>query len=110
MFQDVWVIKFPWAKIIIGPKEKMTHVSCRICNEVENREKLLVLKFDGLQKHACYWKKMSTHPRVVVSQYYISNISQHVKNETQYAIFHGRTFMAQQVANGNSIRCKRKFI
>jgi len=48
VFQDVWAIKFPSAKIVIGPKGKMTHVSCRICNEVEKRKKLLVLKFDGL--------------------------------------------------------------
>ncbi len=88
MFQDVWAIKFPWVKIVIGPKGKMTHVSCRICNEVENREKLLVLKFDGLQKHASCWKTMCTHPRVVVSQYYISNFSQQVKNEQHYVIFH----------------------
>jgi len=32
---------------------------------------------------------MSTHPRVVVSQYYISNTSQHVKNERHYAVFVG---------------------
>ncbi len=81
MFQDVWAIKLPWVKIVIGPEGKMTHVSCKFCNEVEKREKLMVLKFDGLQKHASHWKTMSTHPKVVVSQYYISNISQHVKNE-----------------------------
>jgi hypothetical protein len=63
----------------------------------------LVLKFDGLQKHVGCWKTMSTHPRVVVSQYYISNISQHVKNEWHYVIFHGWTFVVQQVANGDPI-------
>jgi hypothetical protein len=50
VFQDVWAIKVPWAKAIIGPKVLMTQVRCRICSEVEKRYKLLVPKFDGLQK------------------------------------------------------------
>jgi hypothetical protein len=45
---------------------------------------------------------MSTHPMMVVSQYYISNTSQHVKNERHYVVFHGPTFVVQQVANGDS--------
>lgn len=48
MFQNVWAIKFPWAKVVIGLEGKMTHVRCRICNEVGKRKKFLVLKFDGL--------------------------------------------------------------
>jgi hypothetical protein len=79
----------------------MTHVSCRICNELGKKKKLLFFKFDGLQKHAGCWKTMSTHPRMVVSQYYISNTSQHVKNERHYVVLHGPTFVVQQVANGD---------
>lgn len=48
MFQNVWAIKFPWAKVVIGLEGKMTHVRCRICNEVGKRKKFLVPKFDGL--------------------------------------------------------------
>ncbi len=34
---------------------QIDEVRCRICNEVKKRGKLLVLKFDELQKHAsCY--------------------------------------------------------
>jgi len=48
----IWAIKLPWVETIIGPKEKMTQVKCKICSEVEKRKKMLVPKFDGLQKHA----------------------------------------------------------
>jgi hypothetical protein len=34
---------------------------CKICNEVEKREKLLLPKFDGLQKHVGRLKAITTH-------------------------------------------------
>jgi hypothetical protein len=110
VFQVFWAIKFPGVIIVIGLEGKMTHVSCRMCNEVEKRKKLLDFTFDGLQKHARHWKTMFTQPRVVVTRYYISNTSQPVKNELHYVVFDGQTFVVQQVANGDPIGCKRKFV
>ncbi len=40
---------------------------CKICDEVEKREKLLLPKFDGLQKHVGHLKATTTHPGVVVN-------------------------------------------
>jgi hypothetical protein len=31
---------------------KLNMFCCKICNEINGREKLLVLKFDNLEKHA----------------------------------------------------------
>jgi hypothetical protein len=46
-----------------------------ICNEVEKKKKLLVPKFDGLQKHVGQWKVTTTHARVAIGHSYISNIN-----------------------------------
>ncbi len=52
MFQDTnWVAKLPWAKVVVGCNGKLNMVCCKICNEIDGREKLLVLKFDNLEKH-----------------------------------------------------------
>jgi hypothetical protein len=37
-----WAAKFPWADVIMGEDGKMHHVWCKICINVEWREKLLV--------------------------------------------------------------------
>jgi hypothetical protein len=47
-FQDIWVAKLLWAKIVIGEDGRLSMVRCKVCNVVEHHEKLLVPKFDGL--------------------------------------------------------------
>lgn len=89
MFQYIWVIKLPWVEVVVNFKRKMTQVRCRIHSKVQKKEKALVPKFDGLQKHASHRKTTFTRSWAVVGQYYISNTSQHAKNEWQYATFHG---------------------
>jgi hypothetical protein len=51
IFQDVWAAKLPWAKVILGANGKMNSVMCRVCSQIEGRKKLLVPKFDNLQKY-----------------------------------------------------------
>jgi hypothetical protein len=63
-------------------------VRCRICNEVKKRGKLLVLKFDELQKPCKLLQSNICMFTVVVDQYYMSTTSQHVKNKWWYATFH----------------------
>jgi hypothetical protein len=74
-------LNFLWAKAIIGNDGKMTQVRCIICSQVEKRQKLLVLKLDGLRKHASCRKTTSMGLGVVVSEYYMNSSSQHVKNK-----------------------------
>jgi hypothetical protein len=46
------VAKLPWAEAMKGPNGKLSMVKCKVCSSVEKIDKLLVLKFDDLQKHA----------------------------------------------------------
>ncbi len=50
-FQDSWVAKFLWVKLCVGSNGNLHTVKCRICNEVEGTNKLLLLKWDCLYKH-----------------------------------------------------------
>jgi hypothetical protein len=36
---------------VVGWNGKLNMVCCKICNEIDGREKLLALKFDNLEKH-----------------------------------------------------------
>jgi hypothetical protein len=60
-------------------------VCCKICSLVENKNKLLNPKLDGLQKHVGKKKALVFRPRVLVGDYYISNDSQHQRNERVHA-------------------------
>ncbi len=40
----MWVAKLPWAKAMVGCDGKFNMVCCKICNELDGREKLLVHK------------------------------------------------------------------
>jgi hypothetical protein len=46
----MWASKLPWFKVVMGCDGKLNMVCCKIYNEIDGREKLLVPKFDGLQK------------------------------------------------------------
>ncbi len=43
--------KLPKAKEVVECHRKLTMVHCKVCNKIEGHEKLLVPKFDSLQKH-----------------------------------------------------------
>jgi hypothetical protein len=51
----------------------MTQVNVKFVMKLKKKKKLLVPKFDGLQKYASQWKVITTHPKVVIGHYYISN-------------------------------------
>jgi hypothetical protein len=42
--------KLPWVKAMLSANGKMMMVKCKVCEDVESWKKLLVLKFDGLDK------------------------------------------------------------
>ncbi len=50
-FQYIWVVKFQWAKLVVGVHGKLHYMWCKICTNVEHREKLLVPKLGVLYKH-----------------------------------------------------------
>ncbi len=77
----MWVVNLPWVEVVVGCNGKLNMVCCKICKEFDGREKLLVLKFDSLQKHVGWRKCKVTCLRVIVGQYFMSTNSQHAKNE-----------------------------
>jgi hypothetical protein len=60
---------------------KLSMVKCKVCSFVEKENKLFVLKFDGLQKHAKQWKVIVVQFSVKVGEYFMNLNNQHVKNE-----------------------------
>ncbi len=79
-FQDTWATKLPWAKLVIGEDNKLHHVRCKVCTDVEHREKLLVLKLDGLHKHNGKRKCKCAKLGQIVGEYYTSFDTQLAKN------------------------------
>ncbi len=81
MFQDIWVVKLPWAIAMMGPNGKLSMVKCKVCSSVENIDKLRILKFDDLHKHVGERKVTFAKPSVKVGEYFMSLNNQHVKHE-----------------------------
>jgi len=59
----------------------MKMVTCKICTNVERREKLVVLKFNSLIKHSRFRKCVLFRLAFVVEKYFVNPINIHVKNE-----------------------------
>jgi len=51
-FQDVWALKMPWAKPIFNEVGMVTFVKCHVCFKIEKKDKVLVVKWDSIEKHA----------------------------------------------------------
>ncbi len=104
------VAKLPWAEAMKGPNGKLSMVKCKVCSSVEKIDKLLVLKFDDLQKHARQWKATIAKPDVKVGEYFMSLNNQHAKNEWQFATMHVRGPIIDKVNDGLHIEKKWKFL
>jgi hypothetical protein len=50
-FQDVWVAKLPWAEPHLDGEGVLVAVNCRIYSTINGKPKLIVLKWDHLEKH-----------------------------------------------------------
>jgi hypothetical protein len=48
-------------------------VRCKVCSLIEGKDKILNLKLDGLPKHAKKRKTLISYPRILASEFYISN-------------------------------------
>lgn len=59
----------------------MHQVRCKICSDVDGKDKLLVLKLDSLWKHVGRRKAMTSSGKVKVGEYYFLSNNAHVKNE-----------------------------
>jgi hypothetical protein len=86
----------------------VAQVKCRICSNVEGREKLLVPKIDGLWKHAGRRRALANFGNVRKGDFYFLSTNQHVKNENIYFARGGSATVLQQLATGVvQERCKK---
>jgi hypothetical protein len=74
-FQVSWVAKLPWVEFQVGSNGCVHRMKCKICLEVEHKNKLLALKWDSLQKHVS-----KTKVRSKKIEWYISKNCKHSKN------------------------------
>jgi len=71
-FQEMRIAKLPWVKIVVGCDGKLSMVCCKICSEIDGREKLMVPKFDNLEKHVGWQKCKAAHLGCAMGQYFMS--------------------------------------
>jgi hypothetical protein len=50
-FQDVWAAKLPWAEPHLDDEGVLVAVNCKICSMINGKLKLIVPKWDNLEKH-----------------------------------------------------------
>ncbi len=59
-FQNIEVVKVFWMEYFSHFVSKVVQVQCKVCTQIEGKNKLLIPKLDFLWKHAC-------HPKVLVT-------------------------------------------
>ncbi len=57
-FYDTWVMKFPWAQIILKLNGFVLQIKCVIYSIIERKDKFLSYKLDTLHKHACCFQQL----------------------------------------------------
>jgi hypothetical protein len=97
-FQDSWATKCPWAEPVVGINGRITQVRCKICTDVEGREKLLVPKIDSLMKHARRRRATADMGKIKRGEYFYLGNNQHVKNERVYFAKGGETIVTKVLA------------
>lgn len=109
-WQDTWAARLPWAESVLGADGKVRQVRCKVCSDVEGREKLLVPKLDSLWKHCGRRKATTSFGKVKAGEYYFLSTNSHVKNERIFFAKLGKAgdTVLQQVAEGTVRERKRK--
>ncbi len=46
MFQDVCIIKFPWAKFMVHEQVKVHQVRCKVYTKIKGKKKMLAFQLD----------------------------------------------------------------
>jgi hypothetical protein len=50
-YQDFWFLKMPWVEAIFDINEDLIIIQCKIFTKIKRKEKLLVPKWNLLEKH-----------------------------------------------------------
>jgi len=109
-WQDTWAARLPWAESVLGLDGQVRQVRCKVCTDVEGREKLLVPKLDSLWKHAGRRKAATSFGKIKAGEFYFLSTNAHVRNEKIYFAKLGRAgqTVLEQVAEGTIRERKRK--
>ena len=93
----------------MGESDVITQVMCKICTDVEGREKLLVPKLDSLYKHAGRRRALVDIGKVRRGEYYYLRTNKHVKNERVFFAKGGQTVITKVLAGITKER-RRKLV
>jgi hypothetical protein len=77
-FQEIWVVKMPWAKPISNEVGVVSIMKCRVSTIIKRKGKKLVAKWDSIEKHVGKRKGLD-------GKWIMDPKCMHVKNETSYA-------------------------
>jgi hypothetical protein len=92
---------------VVGVDGCITQIRCKICTDVEGREKLLVPKIDSLMKHAGRRRVAVDMGKVKRGEYFYLSNNQHVKNERVYFAKGGPTVITKLLAGGTKERRRK---
>ncbi len=109
VYQDKWATRFSWSKVVCGKDGKMMMFKCKICTNIEGREKLLVPKLNSVTKHFGLKKCIKARPRIIIGKLYIFLTNVHVKNKKLYAYKRWDNVVIQ-VTNGDKAERKKKYL
>jgi len=76
-FQDVWALKLPRAKPIFNEVGLVNFMKCHVCSKIEKKDKVLVAKWDSIEKHAGKRKAIN-------GKWFMDPKCGHAKNEITY--------------------------
>jgi hypothetical protein len=102
-FQEIWVIKMPWAKLNFNEVGVVSTMKCdNVCTKIERKEEIFVAKWDFIEKHVSKQKGSN-------GKWIMDPKGMHVKNEISYVQF-STTIVLQQLSNGQAMEDKRKLV
>ncbi len=87
----------PWAKTIVGVNKKVTQIKCKVCSDIDGKDRLLVTKLDSLWKHVGQRLATIAFVGVLIGDIYFLETNQHMINEKFY-MQRGKGFVLQQIA------------
>jgi hypothetical protein len=74
---DVWALKMPWVEPIFNEAWLITYVKCCVCSRIEKKYKVLVAKWNSIEKHAGKRKTLD-------GKWFMDPKCEHAKNEIIY--------------------------
>ncbi len=76
-FQDVWALTMWWVEPIFNEARLVTSMKCHVYSKIEKKDKVLVVKWDSIEKHA---RKKKVHD----GKWFLDPKCGHAKNEITY--------------------------